>query len=72
MEVNQINNENYNNRIVREPERFHITGVKRGTWKNLEKSGNAPTGIKLSENTKGWRYSDLMAWIEDKFSEATI
>ena len=54
-------------RVVREPERLHITGVPYPTWRKYEKLGEAPMGQQLFGNTKGWRLSDLTAWVDERF-----
>ena len=52
-------------RLIREPERFYLTGVTRGTWYDLEKKGLAPQAIQLSKHTKGYRLSEITEWIKD-------
>ena len=56
-------------RIVREAERLFITGVPYATWHKYEKLGEAPKGRQLFGNTKGWRYTDIMAWLNEGFPE---
>ncbi|EGR2703861.1 AlpA family phage regulatory protein [Vibrio parahaemolyticus] len=55
-------------RIVREPERYHLTGISRvRTWE-LEKLGQFPKRRKLTPNGSsiGWLYSELMEWIQTR------
>ncbi|MCE0493110.1 AlpA family phage regulatory protein [Vibrio salinus] len=55
-------------RVVREPERFHLTGLSRvRTWE-LEKLGLFPKRRKLTPNgnSVGWLYSELMEWVQTR------
>lgn len=61
-------------RIVREPERRHITGPSRAHWYRLELEGEAPKRIAITERCVGWRLSDLERWVQlrargEKWSE---
>ena len=57
-------------RLIREPERKHLTGVTRGTWYELEKKGLAPKAIPLSLHTKGYRHSEIIEWINERIEQA--
>lgn len=50
-------------RVVREPERRHITGLARSTWWELERRGLAPRRIRIGTAAVGWRLSALEAWL---------
>ncbi len=51
-------------RIIREKERHHLTGVPTPSWWRLEKAGKAPKGFKIGPSSKGWRLSCLQAWMD--------
>ena len=53
-------------RIVREPEREALTGISRVTAWRLERSGRFPKRIWLTENTVGWRLSEITAWLNER------
>ena len=53
-------------RIVREPERRLITGISKSSWNRFEKQGGVPDKILLAGRLVGWRYSDLISWIESR------
>ena len=53
-------------RIVREKERLLITGVSRSAWYKMIKKGGAPSGILLTARSVGWRYSELIKWINSR------
>ena len=49
-------------RFIREGERRSITGLSRSTWWRLERQGAVPRRRKLSENSVGWRLSEIQDW----------
>lgn len=51
-------------RVIREPERKHITGCSRSDWYRKEKAGLAPQRVPLGDNSHGWMLSEILAWIE--------
>lgn len=53
-------------RFIREPERRKITGLSRTSWWRAEKEGSAPRAYQLSKNTKAWKLSELMEWVEKR------
>ena len=53
-------------RIVREPERRHITGISPVQWWRYEKAGLAPRRLKLGPNSVGWKLSALQRWISER------
>jgi prophage regulatory protein len=55
---------NQPDRVVRERERRQITGLSTSSWYALQARGLAPRPIELSQKSRGWRLSELLAWIE--------
>jgi predicted DNA-binding transcriptional regulator AlpA len=53
-------------RIVREPERRHLTGVSRSQWWRLERTGKAPKRRQISDNMSGWLLSELQGWVASR------
>lgn len=53
-------------RIIRNKERHKLTGCSRTTWERHEKMGNAPKSVPLLGITRGWRYSEIAAWVNDR------
>jgi prophage regulatory protein len=53
-------------RIVREHERRKMTGLARTTWFLLERRGLAPKRVVLVGGARGWKLSELQAWIADR------
>ena len=51
-------------RMIREPERAHITGLSRTSWWHLERKGRAPRRLRIDVRTIAWRLSDIEKWIE--------
>jgi predicted DNA-binding transcriptional regulator AlpA len=49
--------------IIRERERFRMTGLSRTQWWRLERAGRVPRRIQLGENSVGWIRSELEAWV---------
>ena len=49
--------------ILREKDRFKLTGLSRVQWWRLEKMGKVPRRIPLGENSVGWLKSELKGWI---------
>ncbi len=56
-------------RIIREKERQHLTGVPTVSWWRYEKLGEAPKGFKIGSSAKGWLLSDIQSWISSKVGE---
>lgn len=50
-------------RIVRERERYHITGMSRAHWVRLERAKRAPMRIPITDRTVGWPLSQIEAWV---------
>lgn len=53
-------------RIVRDPESTTITGLSRSRRYELAKKGEFPRKVKLSDRASGYRYSELMTWLESR------
>ena len=49
--------------ILREKDRFRVTGLSRTQWWRLEKSGVVPRRVQLGQNSIGWIKSELDDWI---------
>ena len=54
--------------IVREAERFRITGLSRVQYWRLERAGDAPHRVQLGQNSVGWVRSELIAWITTRMA----
>jgi prophage regulatory protein len=55
--------------IVREHERFRITGLSRVQWWRLEREGKVPRRIQLGVNSVGWLRHELEAWVADRAAQ---
>ena len=53
-------------RIVREPERYEVTGLSPSTCLRLEQADQFPRRIKLGPRAVGWLESQLQAWIRER------
>ena len=53
-------------RIVKEAERKQLTTISRSQAWVQEQKGLFPKRVKLSQNSVGWRLSDLLEWIESR------
>lgn len=53
-------------RIVRELEEAHITGLSRTTRWRLEKEGRFPKSIPLGANSRGRLLSELLEWLKER------
>jgi predicted DNA-binding transcriptional regulator AlpA len=60
-----MNNTNTPDRVVREREREHITGMPKASWYALPED-ERPKQIKLSARAVAWSYNELLAWVEQK------
>ena len=56
-------------RVLREKDRFRLTGLSRVQAWRLEKEGRFPKRIQLGTNSVGWIASELDAWISRKAQE---
>jgi predicted DNA-binding transcriptional regulator AlpA len=57
--------------VVREKERFRVTGLSRVQWWRLERECKAPSRIALGPNSVGWLRHELEAWIKAKAAGRT-
>lgn len=55
-------------RVLREKDRFRLTGLSRVQAWRLEREGRFPKRIQLGVNSVGWIASELDAWIVAKAS----
>ena len=53
-------------RIYRLAEVMDITGHSAPTIARLERAGQFPKRIKISERSSGWRSDELRSWIEER------
>jgi len=53
-------------RVLREKDRFRLTGLSRVQAWRLEREGRFPKRIQLGSNSVGWIASELDAWIAAK------
>jgi prophage regulatory protein len=49
--------------IIREPERFRMTGLSRVQFWRLERAGQAPKRVPLGPNSVGWLKHEVEHWI---------
>lgn len=53
-------------KILRIPELTKLTGLSRVTLWRLERDGNFPRRVQLSQNTVGWKASEVDEWLESR------
>jgi len=53
-------------RIVRAKELQELTGLSRTTLWRLERRGEFPDRVPLSGSSVGWRYSEVMEWMQTR------
>ena len=74
LRINNMNHSDLTNktpdRIIREAERKFITSISRAQAYQLEKQGRFPKRIHLGSRSVGWRLSDIMTWMNDRFMAA--
>ena len=58
-------------RVLREKDRFRLTGLSRVQVWRLEREGRFPKRIQLGTNSVGWLASELDAWIAAKAKART-
>jgi len=49
--------------ILREADRFRMTGLSRVQWWRLEREGDAPRRVQLGKNSVGWLRHEVEQWI---------
>ena len=52
--------------ILREADRFRLTGLSRVQWWRLEREGKVPKRVQLGENSVGWLAHEIESWIKRK------
>ena len=58
-------------RVLREKDRFRLTGLSRVQVWRLEREGRFPKRIQLGTNSVGWLANELAAWIAAKAKART-
>jgi prophage regulatory protein len=53
-------------RVLREKDRFRLTGLSRVQAWRLEREGKFPRRIQLGVNSVGWLASEIESWIKGK------
>lgn len=53
-------------RIVREQERAHITGLSRTAWWQAERENRAPRRRRIGPGSVGWLESELQEWVRSR------
>ncbi len=59
-----------NLQVIRTVELANILGVSKQTLWRMEKRGDLPRKVSISERAVGWLKSDIEAWLESKKIEA--
>lgn len=52
--------------IIRERDRFAMTGLSRIQWWRLEKLGRVPKRVQISTNSVGWLREEVEDWVRNK------
>ncbi|MBD8153333.1 helix-turn-helix transcriptional regulator [Pantoea agglomerans] len=60
--LNTLTSKQHSDRIVREEECKHLTGLSRTTRFMLEKEGKFPLRRKIGGNRVGWLLSEISEW----------
>lgn len=53
-------------RIIRKKELKNILGLSDATIYRLEKKGEFPKRLKISDGLVGWLYDDIQSWVNAK------
>ena len=61
-----MNKPTTSDRILRFKEVCQLIGLTKRTIYTMEQEGLFPMHIKLNKRAIGWRYSEIMKWIEEK------
>ena len=57
--------------IVRWPDVSRLTGFRsKSHVEQLEKKGAFPPSVKIGPRAKGWVYSEIIQWLEDRIAES--
>ncbi|EAM9431639.1 AlpA family phage regulatory protein [Salmonella enterica] len=54
-------------RMVREPERRWLTGLAESTCVAMEKRGDFPKRVHISNKSVAWKLSEIQAWIKGEW-----
>lgn len=54
--------------VLREKDRYRLTGLSRVQWWRLEREGLVPRRIQLGQNSIGWLRHEIESWIRDRVS----
>lgn len=55
-------------RLVREPQRKHITGCPQSTWYKAMAEGTAPKPVKIGPQAVAWIEDELFEWVEQQIA----
>jgi len=58
--------------VLREEDRFLLTGISRVHWWRLEREGKVPKRIPLGVNSVGWLRHEIEEWIASRSSERDL
>ncbi|EAA7110264.1 AlpA family phage regulatory protein [Salmonella enterica subsp. enterica serovar Sekondi] len=61
----------FSDRIIREAECRHLTGLCRTTRYVMEKKGTFPARCQLGGRSVGWRLSEVQGWIANQLTTHT-
>ena len=66
-----MTNDNYHNpnRLIRLPEVEELTGLSRTSVYRKIKAGEFPKSIPLTSRAIGWKYGDVLNWIDNQSKE---
>jgi prophage regulatory protein len=53
-------------KIIRQREVVHLTGLSRTTIWRLERAGQFPKRRRLTRNTIGWKATEVLGWIDSR------
>jgi predicted DNA-binding transcriptional regulator AlpA len=59
-------NEQQSDRILRFQEVCKLVGLSKRTIHNMEQENLFPMHVKLTTRAIGWRYNEIMKWIEER------
>ncbi|MCU6216488.1 helix-turn-helix transcriptional regulator [Enterobacter bugandensis] len=68
---NNERSSNFPDRIIRETECRHLTGLCRTTRYVMEKKGTFPARRQLGGRSVGWRLSEVQSWIANQLTIQT-
>ena len=66
-----MTSDNYHNpnRLIRLPEVEELTGLSRTSVYRKIKAGEFPKSIPLTSRAIGWKYGDVLNWIDNQSKE---